>query len=56
MVFDLTPATLATDALRALLHTLARHVPAADLIAVLDAERKWLAGLIEKEEVNDGAD
>jgi hypothetical protein len=39
---------IARDTLRALLGALARNVTAAELLPVLDAERAFLAELIEK--------
>jgi len=38
---------MAADTLRAVLHTFQRHVTAAELLPVLDAEREFLASLIE---------
>jgi hypothetical protein len=39
---------MARDALRALIGALARNIPASELLPLLDAERAFLAELIEK--------
>lgn len=41
---------MARDALRALLGALARNVPAAELLPLLDAEREFLSSIIKDQE------